>query len=190
MPLYPTFLKLDGLRVVVVGAGPVAASKLDGLAAAGARIVVVAPDICDAIRARTDVELVERAFVPADLDGARWVVAAAPPEINREVAAAASARGLFVNAVDDMASATAYLGGVIRRGEVEIAISTGGAAPALAGLLREALDALLPEDLARWVEVAKHARLDWKRERVPMSDRRPRLLRSLVELYARTGGPS
>ena len=58
------------------------------------------------------------------------------------MAAAAAARNLFVNAVDDRASATAYLGGVVRRGDVTIAISTGGAAPALAGLLREAVAAL------------------------------------------------
>ena len=91
--------------------------------------------------------VIERAFAPADLDGARWVVAAATPEVNREVAAAAAARGLFVNAVDDPAAATAYLGGVVRRGGVALAISTGGVAPALAGLLREALEAVLPHDL-------------------------------------------
>jgi len=200
--LYPTFLKLDGLLVVVVGAGPVAASKLDGLVAANARIVVIAPAICDEIRKRasmvaTDgsasaiprgaIGLVERAFAPPDLDGARWVVAAAPPEINQQVAVAATARGLFVNAVDDTSAATAYLGGVIRRGEVEISISTAGAAPALAGLLREALDALLPHDLQRWVDVAKAARLDWKRDRIPMAERRPLLLRKLVELYEQRG---
>ncbi|MFN0249169.1 MAG: hypothetical protein ACKV2T_19960, partial [Kofleriaceae bacterium] len=59
----------------------------------------------------------------------------------------------------------------------------GGAAPALAGLIREALDALIPDDVARWVDVAKQARLDWKHERVPMAQRRPRLLQVLVELY-------
>jgi uroporphyrin-III C-methyltransferase/precorrin-2 dehydrogenase/sirohydrochlorin ferrochelatase len=168
--------------VVVVGGGPVAASKLDGLLAAGARVTVVAPAIVDAIRAR-DVELVERGFVPSDLDGARWVVAAATPEVNRDVAAAAAARHLFVNAVDDKASATAYLGGVIRRGEVTVAISTGGIAPALAGLLREALDALLPDDLDRWIDVARDARARWKAAAVPMAERRPLLLRTLDRLY-------
>ena len=181
--LYPAFLKLDGLHVVVVGGGPVAASKLEGLLAAGARVTVVAPEIVDAIRAQ-QVTLVERAFVPADLDGARWVVAAAPPEVNREVASAAAARGLFVNAVDDMAAATAYLGGVVQRGEVEVAISTRGVAPALAGLLREAIDALLPVELDAWIDVARAARLDWKRDGVPMAERRPLLLRALERLYA------
>ncbi|MBS1122213.1 MAG: uroporphyrin-III C-methyltransferase [Deltaproteobacteria bacterium] len=180
---YPVFLKLAGLRVVVVGAGPVAASKLDGLVAAGARITVVAPQIDPTIRPRVETVL-EREFIASDLDGAYWVVAAAPPEVNREVATAAAARGLFVNAVDDKDSATAFLGGVVRRGEVEIAISTGGVAPALAGLLREALEAMLPIDLERWIDVAIATRAEWKAAKVPMAERRPLLLRALAELYA------
>src|SRR5512132_2027724 len=87
--LYPVFLKLDGLPVVVVGGGDVAASKLAGLAVAGAQITVIAPAICDAIRARAAApggaprpRLVERGFAASDLDGARWVVAAATPEVN------------------------------------------------------------------------------------------------------------
>jgi uroporphyrin-III C-methyltransferase / precorrin-2 dehydrogenase / sirohydrochlorin ferrochelatase len=181
-PLYPVFLKLAGLPVVVVGGGAVAASKLDGLLDAGARVTVIAPAICDAIRAR-GVAIVERGFVASDLDGARWVVAAATPEVNREVAAAAAERGLLVNAVDDAASATAYLGGVVRRGPVVLAISTGGLAPALAGLVREALEALLPDDIERWVEVARAARADWKRDRTAFAERRPLLLRALDRMY-------
>jgi uroporphyrin-III C-methyltransferase/precorrin-2 dehydrogenase/sirohydrochlorin ferrochelatase len=180
--LYPAFLKLAGLRVVVVGGGAVAAGKLPGLIAAGARITVVAPEITDAIR-QTGVARVERAFTASDLDGARWVVAAATPAVNREVAAAAHARGLFVNAVDDVASASAYLGGVVRRGGILVAISTGGLAPALAGLLREALEAVLPDDLERWIEVATAARADWKRAGVAMAERRPLLLRALDRIY-------
>lgn len=185
--LYPVFLKLAGLRVVVVGGGAVAASKLDGLIEAGAAITVVAPQISEAIRARAaeaPLALVERGFVASDLEAARWVVAAATPEVNRQVAAAAHERLLFVNAVDDVASASAYLGAVIRRGPVELAISTAGLAPALAGLLREALEALLPDDLARWVDVAIAARADWKRAGIPIAERRPLLLRALQRIYA------
>ena len=181
--LYPAFLKLDGLPVVVVGGGQVAASKLDGLLAAGARVTVIAPEVRPEIRAR--VTVIESEFRAAHLAGARWVVAAATPAVNRDVAAAASARGLFVNAVDDVASATAYLGGVVRKGEVEIAISTGGLAPALAGLLREAIDALLPAELDRWIQVATVARADWKVANVPMAERRPLLFRALERIYAR-----
>lgn len=181
--LYPVFLKLDGLPVVIVGGGAVAAQKLDRLLAAGARITVIAPHAIDAVRRRATV--IERAFAPADLDGARWVVAAATPEVNREVAAAATARGLFVNAVDDPGAASAYLGAVVRRGDVELAISTGGAAPALAGLLREAFEALLPDDLEAWLEVAIRERTAWKSARVPITERRPLLLRALDRLYPR-----
>jgi len=184
--LYPVFLKLEGLPVVVVGGGPVAAGKLEGLLAAGARVTVIAPEVSDEILAR-DVTVVLAEFEPTQLDGARWVVAAATPDVNREVAAAAAARGLFVNAVDDTASASAYLGGVVRRGAVEIAISTGGLAPALAGLLREALDAVLPDDLDRWIVVATAARHAWKRDGVAMAERRPLLLRALERLYAKPG---
>lgn len=182
--LYPVFLKLAGTKVVVVGAGSVAASKLDGLIAAGAQITVVAPVVSDAIRARV-AHVIERGFEAHDLDGAFWVVAAATPDVNRSVAAAAVERGLFVNAVDDKQAATAFLGGVVRRGEVELAISTGGVAPALAGLLREALDALLPDDLERWIDLAIEQRAAWKQAQIPITERRPLLLRALDDLYAR-----
>jgi uroporphyrin-III C-methyltransferase / precorrin-2 dehydrogenase / sirohydrochlorin ferrochelatase len=181
-PLYPVFLKLAGLSVVVVGGGTVAAGKLDGLLDAGARVTVVAPAIADAIRAR-GVTLVERGFTASDLDGARRVVAAATPEVNREVAAAAAERGLLVNAVDDVSSASAYLGAVVRRGPVVLSISTSGLAPALAGLVREALEALLPDELERWIDVARAARTDWKHDRTPIAERRPLLLRALDRVY-------
>jgi uroporphyrin-III C-methyltransferase/precorrin-2 dehydrogenase/sirohydrochlorin ferrochelatase len=183
MALYPAFLDLTGRHVVLVGGGSVAASKLEGLLVAGARVTIVAPAICDSIRT-AGVTLVEREFVETDLDGAWWVVAAATPDVNRVVAAAAEERRVFVNAVDDKGAATAYLGGVVRRGQVEIAISTGGAAPALAGLLREGLDAMLPQDLERWIAVAIATRAEWKANAIPIGERRPLLLRALAELYA------
>ena len=182
--VYPTFLRLAGRKVVVVGGGPVAASKLDGLLAAGAQVTVVAPDIGPELD-RPGVRLVRKAFEPPDLDGAWWVVAAAPAEVNQAVLAAADARHLWVNAVDDPPNATAYLGGVVRRSDVTVAISTGGRAPALAGLLREAIDAWLPGDLDAWLEAADEARRGWKRDGVPMEQRRPMLLETLNRLYER-----
>jgi uroporphyrin-III C-methyltransferase/precorrin-2 dehydrogenase/sirohydrochlorin ferrochelatase len=180
--LYPAFLKLSGRKVVVVGGGPVAAGKLEGLLAAGADVTVVAPEIRPEIDARR-VRIERRAFTPADLDGAWWVIAAAPPDVNREVLAAAEARRIFVNAVDDPNHASAYAGSVVRRQGVTIAISTDGRAPALAGLLREALDAWLPGDFDRWMSAADEARREWKRQQVPMDARRPKLLETLVKLY-------
>jgi uroporphyrin-III C-methyltransferase/precorrin-2 dehydrogenase/sirohydrochlorin ferrochelatase len=185
-PLFPSFLKLVGRKVVLVGGGRVAVGKHAALAAAQARITVVAPQIDPALR-QPDTTLVERDFEPGDLDGAWFVVAAAPPAVNQRVAAAAAERRLFVNAVDDVAAASAYAGGVVRRGAVTVAISTGGGAPALAGLLREAIDAVLPEDLERWLGTAQALRPTWRADGVPMEARRPLLLEALNRLYAEKG---
>ena len=113
--MFPAFLNLVARPVVVVGGGPVAASKLDALLAAGADVTVVSPEVVPAID-RAGVKVVRRGFEPSDLDGAWWVVAAAPADVNERVHAAANARRIFVNAVDDPRHATAYLGGVVRRG--------------------------------------------------------------------------
>ena len=181
--MFPAFLNLASRRAVVVGGGPVASAKLDALLAAGADVTVVAPEVVPEIEGR-GVTILRRAFEDRDLDDAWWVVAAAPPEVNARVRAAADARRVFVNAVDDPAHATAYLGGVVRRHGVTVAISTDGRAPALAGLLREALDAWLPGDLGEWLSAADAARLVWKEQQVPMERRRPHLLDTLNRLYA------
>ena len=170
--------------MLVVGGGPVAAGKLRALLDAGADVTVVAPEIGAEVRSAW-VTIVHRPFVPSDLDGVAFVVAAAPPSVNREVAEAAHARGLFVNAVDDVDSASAYAGAIVRRAGVTLAISTDGAAPALAGLLREALEAVLPDDLEAWMTCARDARKDWLARGMPMTERRPLLLDALVELYSR-----
>ncbi len=129
------------------------------------------------------VTLAQRPFIPADLDEAWLVVAAATPEVNRHVAEVAETMRVFVNAVDDPPNASAYLSGVVRRDGVTIAISTSGAAPALTSLLREGIDALLPRDLATWVWHARVARVGWRRDGVPMEARKPRLLQALNRLY-------
>jgi uroporphyrin-III C-methyltransferase/precorrin-2 dehydrogenase/sirohydrochlorin ferrochelatase len=180
--MYPAFLRLTGRTVVLVGGGRVAAGKLQGLIAEGAHVTVVAPEIRRELE-QPGVVLERRCFDDSDLDGAWYVVAAAPPEVNRQVLAAAERRQLFVNAVDDPPNATAYAGGVVRRNGVTVAISTDGRAPALAGLLREALDAWLPGDLDEWMSAADEARRSWKQDGVPMDLRRPLLLETLNRLY-------
>lgn len=180
--MFPAFLRLAGRRVVVVGGGNVAAAKLEALIAAGAAVTVVAPDVSAACE-RPGVAIERRSFEARDLDGAWWVVAAAPSAVNRQVVEAAESRRVFVNAVDDPANATAYLGGVVRRDGLTVAFSTGGRAPALAGLLREALDAWLPADLDRWMAAADEARQAWRQDGVPMEKRRPLLLETLNRLY-------
>jgi siroheme synthase-like protein len=181
--LHPAFLKLAGRKVVLVGGGPVAAAKHAALLTTGAALTVVAPAILPALRT-PGTTLVERAFLASDLDGAWYVVAAAPPEVNREVLAAAESRQLFVNAVDDPTAATAYAGAVIRRGDFTLVLSTGGSAPALAGLVREGLEDLLPDDIAGWADEAHRLRAAHKREGVPMIERRPLLLEAINRRYA------
>jgi uroporphyrin-III C-methyltransferase/precorrin-2 dehydrogenase/sirohydrochlorin ferrochelatase len=184
--LLPLFVKLAGKDVLLVGGGKMAAVRARQLAEAGARVTVVAPEVQEEVAALAAAVL-RRPFRPADLDGAWLAVAAAPGPVNREVAVAAEARRVLVNAVDDPEAASAYSAGVVRRGDVAVAISTGGRAPALAGLLREALDALLPRDLDRWTDAAERERPAWKRERVPLATRRPLLLRKLNALYEGAG---
>ena len=181
--LFPVFLKLAGRRVLLVGGGVVAASKLAGLLRAGAVVAVVAPAVSPEIE-RAGVEIQRRRFRTSDLDGQWLVVSAATPATNRVVARAAGRRRLFVNAVDDPPAASAYLGGVLRRDGVTVAISTNGHAPALAGLLREGLDELLPRDLGRWVTRARAVKRRQRRAAVPMPERRPQLLQALTRLYA------
>jgi uroporphyrin-III C-methyltransferase/precorrin-2 dehydrogenase/sirohydrochlorin ferrochelatase len=185
--LLPLFLKLSGRAVLLVGGGRVATAKLQQLLSAGAQVRVVAPETAPAIdwAPRERVTVFRRGFLPTDLDDAWLVVAAATPEVNREVAEAAEPRRIFVNAVDDPQNASAFLSGVVRRDGVTVAISTSGNAPALTALLREGIDALLPQDLAAWLRRARAERLVWRRDSVPMGDRKGRLLRALNGIYER-----
>jgi siroheme synthase-like protein len=184
--LFPVFLKLVNRPVLVIGGGQVATAKLAALQQAGARVTVVSPKVAPAI-VGAGVRVVRRPFRAADLNGQWFVVSAATPAVNRAVARAAERRGIFVNAVDDPQHASAYLGGIVRKSGVTIAVSTDGAAPALAGLLREGLDAVLPADIDRWMDVAHHARTSWRAKRTPMERRRPMLLRALNQLYVGRG---
>jgi uroporphyrin-III C-methyltransferase / precorrin-2 dehydrogenase / sirohydrochlorin ferrochelatase len=180
--LLPLFVNLAGRRVLLVGGGIVAAGKLTQLLEAGADVLVVSPEVHPDIE-RSGVAVARREFGPDDLDGVWLVVAAATPEVNRRVAGAAEPRRIFVNAVDDPANATAFLSGVVRRDGVTVAISTNGDAPGLTALVREALDALLPLDLGRWMAEARRVRAIWKRDQVPMEARKPLLLDALNDLY-------
>ena len=180
--LFPLFAKLAGRRVVIVGGGHMATARAKQLSAAGARITVIAPEVGDGAAGLADV-VERRPFEPRDLDGAWFAVAAATPAVNCAVACAAEERRILVNAVDDPECASAYTAGVVRRGGATVAISTAGRAPALAGLLREAIDAVLPSDLGTWMDVAEGERSAWKAARVPLATRRPMLLQKLNALY-------
>jgi siroheme synthase-like protein len=186
MSLYPLFLKLAGRAVLVVGGGPVALGKVRALLEAGAVVTVVAPQLepeLEAFEKKGNISIARRSFEQSDVEGSGLVVAAAPPAVNRSVAAAAESLRLFVLAVDDTSAASAYGAGTLRRGGVTVAVSTDGRAPALAGLLREGLEAVLPDDLEGWTAEAERQRAEWRVSGVPMAERRPLLLEALNRLY-------
>jgi uroporphyrin-III C-methyltransferase/precorrin-2 dehydrogenase/sirohydrochlorin ferrochelatase len=192
MTLFPLFLKLAARKVLVVGGGPVALGKIRALLETGAVVSVVAPEVVPELETLVEqgnISLARRSFETRDLGGTWLVVAAAPPEVNQSVALAAESQRLYVLAVDDTSAASAYGAGTLRRGGVTVAVSTNGRAPALAGLLREGLEAVLPEDLEAWTAEAERQRQAWHAGRVPMAERRPLLLEALNRLYEeRRGG--
>ncbi|MBI4955971.1 MAG: hypothetical protein HY908_28385 [Myxococcales bacterium] len=182
MRMWPVFLRLEGLPVTVVGGGRVALDKARRLRASGAQVTVVAPEIVPELRALAPVWRA-RAFEARDLDGAWLAIAAAPSAVNAAVRAAADRRRVFCVAVDDPARASAFGAASLERGGVEIAVATGGEAPALAALLRELLAALVPPEVARWYELARQLRAEQRRTGVPFAERRHRLARALCELH-------
>ncbi|HXQ64832.1 MAG TPA: siroheme synthase CysG [Steroidobacteraceae bacterium] len=151
MRYFPLFLDLRERLVVIVGGGPVAERKLELVRRSGARLRLVAPALCErlarALRAGR-FEHCARGFIATDLDGARLAIAAADdPSINRAVAAAAEARGIYVNVVDDPALCSAILPAIVDRSPLVVAISTLGTAPALARLVRERVESALDESI-------------------------------------------
>ena len=155
MSLFPIFLKLTGRPCVVVGAGHLAESKIESLQAASARITVIAPKASERIlnlAAAGELTLHQRPYQTGDLKNAFLVVAATnDPAVNRAVFAEAESTGVLCNAVDDPPFCDFYFPSVVRRGDLQIAISTAGHSPALAQQLRKQLNEQLPLDLGDWL---------------------------------------
>lgn len=138
---YPVNLVLDGRRCLVVGGGKVALRKVEGLLACGGRVTVVAPRINPELRVLAEVMIEERPWRPDDLDG-MWLVIAATddPAVNRAVYDAGQRAGVWVNGADDPANCSFTLPSVVRRGDLQVTVSTGGRSPALATWLRRRLE--------------------------------------------------
>jgi uroporphyrin-III C-methyltransferase/precorrin-2 dehydrogenase/sirohydrochlorin ferrochelatase len=148
---YPLTLDIEGRRCVVIGGGPVAEHKSRGLLDAGGAVVVVTESATDGLEQLACdgiVELVRRPYAHGDLEGALLAIAATDhPAVNAEVFEEGEERGVLVNAVDDVGHSHFAVPSVVRRGEVAIATSTGGKAPALAKRLRSVLDEQLDQAL-------------------------------------------
>jgi precorrin-2 dehydrogenase len=159
---YPVNLLVAGRRCVVVGAGRIAARKVEALLAAGADVHVVAPELGAEIRAWLDagrLSAATRAFVPGDLDDAWFATAAtSDPGVNRAVFEAGEARRVWVNAADDPANCSVTLMSVVRRGDLVVTVGTGGRSPALAAWLRERLTSELGPEYQTLLELLSEAR--------------------------------
>ncbi|MEW6546506.1 MAG: bifunctional precorrin-2 dehydrogenase/sirohydrochlorin ferrochelatase [Bacillota bacterium] len=142
-----------GRRCLVVGGGEVAHRKVQDALGAGLRVVVVAPSLVPALRdlaERGDIAWKERAFCPEDVRGMFLVFAAATPHVNSEVCRAAREAGVLVNVVDHPEMSDFTSPAVLHRGPVTIAVSTGGASPALAARIRDRVAALVGEEVGEW----------------------------------------
>lgn len=155
MSLLPIFLRLEGRKCLVVGAGNVALAKIESLREAGAEITVVGPHANEEVRRLARAEALawhERVFESSDLDGVFLVIAATNDStVNRTVYEEARRRNVVCNAVDDPPNCDFYFGSVVKRGDLQVAISTAGESPALAQRLRREIDAQLPQDLGPWL---------------------------------------
>src|SRR6266542_309086 len=162
IPYFPAFLDLVRRRVVVVGGGQVATTKVSALLPCqAAPLLVVAPHASAFIREQPAVEWRAREYQASDLDGAEYVFAATDDRaLNARVAADARARKIPVLAVDDVPNCDFIAPAIVRRGDVVIAISTGGRSPAMARRVREHLDRTLPAWWGDLLDVAAATRQD------------------------------
>jgi len=186
--LLPIFIKLADRQCLVVGAGSIAADKISLLIEAGARVRVVAP----AANARVEelafagkIEWAQREFSPDDLADTFLVIAATSDNaVNRAVFLEARNRGILCNSVDDPPHCDFYFPAVVRRGDLQIAISTAGESPALAQRLRQELEACLDESAGDWVHLVGALRRKILAAHPP-SEQRKKLLHLLAHTTAR-----
>ena len=181
MTLFPMMIKLAGRKCVVIGAGKVAAAKVEGLLSCGARVVVIGPKAVRRIRDRANAgKLVwrRRRFSPHDLRGAFLAIAATDsPSTNESVFRFCQAREVLCNSVDDPEHCDFFYPAVVRRGPVQIAISTSGRSPALAARLRRELGRQFGPEWSAFVERVGRKRREILR--LPQSTQRKRLLKEI-----------
>jgi precorrin-2 dehydrogenase/sirohydrochlorin ferrochelatase len=160
--LFPAFVKLSGRRCLVIGGDEAAQSKIEGLRAAGAMVQVVASRAVPALHrlaSEGKISLEQRAFAVPDLDGVFLVIATTRDrELNQLIFTAARRYGALCNVLDDPEHCDFYYPAVMRRGDLQIAISTNGHSPALAQRLRRELEERFSQEYGAWLEFLGEAR--------------------------------
>ena len=186
--LYPVYLDLTGRDVLVVGGGPVAARKVTGLLESGAHVTVVAPRFCAELDESMRVEAVtsfQRRYRRSDLSG-KWLVTAATddPELNKAISEDAARANVFCNVVDGPELCSFQVPAVCRRGWLQLAVSTGGASPALAKRIRMELEKTYGEQYGALLEGLRGLREHLRRKYPQDQARRRQLMKSFVDSEA------
>ena len=189
---YPAYLNLAGKRCVIIGGGTVAQGKITALRDAGAQITVISPDATAGIQRaaqRGHVEWLPRKYQAGDLVGAFIAVAATNVwHVNREIFEEAERLGVLLNVVDDPDLCTFIAPSIVKREPVTLAISTGGASPALARKLRETLADTPALEWADLAEVLARARKEVKQRRTMIDPERWQCCLSTELLRIAQGG--
>ncbi|HSM26942.1 MAG TPA: siroheme synthase CysG [Thioalkalivibrio sp.] len=184
MDYYPMFMKLTDRPCLVVGGGNVAMRKVTLLRKAGARVTVIAPELCAELVALRDagaIEYIERRFEDADVENRVLVVASTDDEdVNRHISEVATARFVPVNVVDRPELCTFITPSMIDRAPLQVAISTGGASPVLARLIRSRIESFLPASYGRLAGMLEGFR-DRAKAALPNPELRRRFWERLLE---------
>ena len=197
MKTYPICLVgLENRHVVVIGGGRVAARKAQALLEAGGTVAAISPLFCEEFSCLSEpdarLEMVRREYQAGDLEGAFLVVAATDdPRVNQEVWDEALKQGCLINVVDDPEHSNFIVPAVVQRGEVKIAVTTGGASPALARRLREKLEELIGPEYGDLACLLAEMRPELQRRFAPGEPRLEAALRlvdsDLLEILRREG---
>ncbi len=184
MSLFPIFLKMTARPCIVVGAGNLAESKIESLRSAEASVTVIAPWASPAIvelAASGEVVWHQREFVAGDIVPGTFLVVTATdqPVVNRAVYLEATSKLIMCNAVDDPPYCDYYFPSIVKRGDLQIAISTAGNSPALAQRLRKEINAALPMDMGAWLAELGNLRREVL-QLEPLNEERKRLLHTLA----------
>lgn len=162
MKYYPVYLNLKGKTVLLIGGGDVARQKIGALLESEARVRLVAPEVSPPVQElirQHHLSWQQRGYATGDLDGAALVIAATDDaSLQKRIAEEARARGIWVNIVDVTALCDFIAPAVISQGDLQIAISTGGASPALAKLLRQKLEMLIGPEYGMLIKILQRYR--------------------------------
>ncbi len=162
MGYYPIFVEMKDRPCVVVGGGVVAERKVETLLNAGAAVTVISPSLTGPLQSRVaagNVRTIGREYLPGDLIGYEMAfVATDDKKVNPVVAQEARERGVWINAADDPSHCDFILPSVLQRGDLVVAVATGGSSPALSRAIREELESYFTKDYAELTEVAAEVR--------------------------------